>query len=59
LATLLVIIYLKPFLVRLEASLHGLQVAHIRKASFGSMDDVEILGSDTIMLAFEAAGVLL
>jgi hypothetical protein len=57
LATLLVIIYLEPFLVRLEASLHGLQVA--QKVSFGSMGDVEILGSDSIMLAFEAAGVLL
>jgi hypothetical protein len=67
-ATLLFIIYLEPFLVRLEASLHGLQVAHIREASFGYMDDVEILGShlsdiktvDTITLAFEAAaGALL
>jgi hypothetical protein len=51
------------FLVRLEACLRGLQVAHIREASFGYMDDVEILGShlsdiktvDTITLAFEAA----
>jgi hypothetical protein len=67
-ATLLFIIYLEPFLVRLEASLHGLQVAHIKEASFGYMDDVEILGShlsdiktvDTITLAFEAAaGALL
>jgi len=68
LAALLFIIYLEPFLVRLEASLRGLQLAHIREAAFGYMDDVEVLGShlsdiimvDSITLDFEAAsGALL
>jgi hypothetical protein len=68
LAALLFIIYLEPFLVRLEASLKGLQLAHIREAAFGYMDDVEVLGShlsdiimvDSITLDFEAAsGALL
>jgi hypothetical protein len=67
-AALLFVLYLEPFLGRLEASLQGLKVAHFREASFGYMDDVEILGShlsditkvDTITLAFEAAaGALL
>ncbi len=67
-AVLLFIIYLEPFLVRLMASLHGLQLTHVREASFGYMDDVEILGShisnittvDIITLAFEvASGALL
>jgi hypothetical protein len=31
---------LGAFLVRLEASLHDLQMDHIREASFGNMDDV-------------------
>jgi hypothetical protein len=63
LAALLFILYIEPFLVRLEAALHGLMVAHIREASFGYMDDVNILGShlsditkvDFITLQFEAA----
>ena len=68
LAALLFVIYLEPFLVRLEASLRGLQVAHFREASFGYMDDVTVLGShlsdiskvNNITLAFEAAaGALL
>ena len=68
LAALLFVIYLEPFLVRLEASLQGLQVAHFREASFGYMDDVTVLGShlsdisrvNVITLAFEAAaGALL
>ena len=68
LAALLFVIYLEPFLVRLEANLQGLQVAHFREASFGYMDDVTVLGShlsdisrvNIITLAFEAAaGALL
>ena len=68
LAALLFIIYLEPFLVKLEASLRGLQLAHIREAAFGYMDDVEVLGShlsdittvDSVTLDFEAAsGALL
>ena len=63
LAALLFIIYIEPYLVRLEAALHGLQMANIREASFGYMDDVNILGShisdiltvDSITLDFEAA----
>ena len=63
LAALLFIIYIEPFLVRLEAGLHGLLVANIREASFGYMDDVNILGShisdiitvDSITQDFEAA----
>jgi len=46
LAALLFIIYLEPFLVRLEADLSGLRVANIREASFGCMSDVEALGDD-------------
>jgi hypothetical protein len=46
LAALLFIIYLEPFLVRLEAVLSGLWVANIRKASFAYMDDVQALGDD-------------
>jgi hypothetical protein len=54
--------------VKLEASLRGLQLAHIREAAFGYMDDVEVLGShlsdittvDSVTLDFEAAsGALL
>jgi hypothetical protein len=54
--------------VRLEANLLGLTVAQFREASYGYIDDVEILGShlsditkvDTIILALEAAtGALL
>jgi hypothetical protein len=37
---------LEPFLVWLEAVLSGLRVANIREASFGYMDDVQILGDD-------------
>jgi hypothetical protein len=68
LAALLFVLYLEPFLVRLEANLRGLKVGHFREASFGYMDDVTVLGShlsditrvDTITLAFEAAaGALL
>jgi hypothetical protein len=47
LGALLYIIYIKPFLVRLEAALSGLRVANICEASFGYMDDVEFLG-DTL-----------
>ncbi len=46
LAALLFVIYLEPFLVRLEAVLTGLWVANIREASFGYMDDVQVLGDD-------------
>ncbi len=68
LAALLFVIYPEPFLVRLEANLEGLQVAHFREASFGYMDEVTVLGShlsdisrvNIITLAFEAAaGALL
>ena len=45
-AALLFVIYLEPFLVRLEAVLSGLRVANIREASFGYMDDVQVLGDD-------------
>ncbi len=63
LAALLFILYIEPFLVRLEAALTGLRVANIREASFGYMDDVEVLGdklSDIIIMDqvcrdFEAA----
>ncbi len=46
--------------MRLEASLFGLQLAHVREVQY--MDDVEVLGSyfSTISLAFEtASGALL
>jgi len=43
LAALLFIIYLEPFLVRLEAVLSGLRVANIREAY---MDNVQALGDD-------------
>jgi hypothetical protein len=46
LAALLFIIYLEPFLVRLEAVLSGLLVANIREASFAYVDDVQALGDD-------------
>ena len=46
LAALLFVIYLEPFLVRLEAVLSGLRVANIREASFRYMDDVQVLGDD-------------
>jgi hypothetical protein len=46
LAALLFVIYLEPFLVRLEAVLSGLRVANIREASFGHMDNVQVLGDD-------------
>ncbi len=46
LAALLFVIYLEPFLVRLEAVLTGLRVANIREASFGYMDYVQVLGDD-------------
>jgi hypothetical protein len=46
LAALLFVIYLEPFLVRLEAVLSGLRVANIREASFGYMDDIQVLGKD-------------
>jgi hypothetical protein len=49
LAALLFIIYLEPFLVRLEANLRGLQLAHVREASFGHMDDVGMLGVATCL----------
>jgi hypothetical protein len=34
------------FLVRLEAVLIGLRVANIREASFGYMDNIQVLGND-------------
>ncbi len=46
LAALLFIIYLEPFLVRLEAVLSGLRVANIRDAFFGYMANVQALGDD-------------
>jgi hypothetical protein len=46
LAALLFVIHLEPFLVRLEAVLTGLRVTNIREASFGYMDDVQVLGDD-------------
>jgi hypothetical protein len=46
LAALLFIIYLEPFLVRLEAVLSGLRVANIREASFAFIDDVQALGDE-------------
>jgi len=63
LAVLLFLSNIEPFLVCLEASLHGLQVAHIRKASLGYMDDVNVLGGplsgiikvDSLTLKFEVA----
>jgi len=45
LAVLLFILYLEPFLVRLKARLRGLMVPHIKEASFGYMDEVNILGN--------------
>ncbi len=45
-SALLFVIYLEPFLVRLEAVLTGLRVANMREASFGFMDDVQVLGDD-------------
>jgi hypothetical protein len=68
LAALLFVLYLEPSLVRLEASLPGLRVAHFRDSSVGYLDDVTVLGShlsditkvDTLTRAFEAAsGALL
>jgi hypothetical protein len=46
LAALFFIIYLEPFLVRLEAVFFDLRVANIREASFGYMDDVQALRDD-------------
>ncbi len=46
LAALLFVIYLEPFLVRLEDVLSGLRVANIKEASFGYMDAVQVLGDD-------------
>jgi hypothetical protein len=40
LAALIFIIYLEPFLVRLEAVLSGLRVANIREASYGYINNV-------------------
>ncbi len=63
LASLLFVISIEPFLVKLEASLHGLHVGGVREASLGYMDDVAVLGSsledicrtDEICRNFEAA----
>ncbi len=60
LASLLFILWIKPFLVRLEASLFGLQMARSKRTH---LDDVEVLGShlsdiikvDSITLSFEVA----
>ncbi len=46
LTALLFVIYLDPFLVRLEAVLSSLRVANIREASFGYMDDIQVLRDD-------------
>jgi hypothetical protein len=46
LAALLFVIHLEPFLVWLEAVLTGLRVANIREASFGYMDEVQVVGDD-------------
>jgi hypothetical protein len=46
LAALLFVIHLEPFLVWLVAVLAGLRVANIREASFGYMDNVQVLGDD-------------
>jgi hypothetical protein len=40
------VIYIEPFLVRLEDLLRGLFMAGLREASFGYMDDVNMLGED-------------
>ena len=63
LAVLLFIINIELYLVRLEASLHGLRMAHIWESFFGYMDYVNVLGShlydilkvDSITREFEAA----
>jgi len=63
LACLLFVLYLEPFLAKLEAVLQGLRVANIKEVEFGYMDDVQILGdkdsdivaADTICRNFEAA----
>jgi hypothetical protein len=63
LAAFLFVLYLEPFLVKLKANFQGLKVAHFREASFGYMDDVNVLSSrlsditrvNTITLTYEAA----
>jgi hypothetical protein len=40
------VIYIEPFLVRLEDCIRGLFMGVIREASFGYMDDVNVLGED-------------
>jgi hypothetical protein len=45
-ASVFFVIYIEPFLVRLEELLRGLFMAGLREASFGYMDDVNVLGED-------------
>ncbi len=62
-SSLLFVLSIEPFLVQLEANLHGLYVGMVREASLGYMDDVATLGTmlddllrvDAICQDFEAA----
>ncbi|MBM3939095.1 MAG: hypothetical protein FJ333_10665, partial [Sphingomonadales bacterium] len=63
LAQILFVIQEEPFLLRLEASLHGLRYAGLREASLAYVDDVSVLSSkiedlvvlDGIVSDYEAA----
>jgi len=46
LASLIYVLYLEPFLVRLEAALRGLRFGGMRQATFAYMDNVEILSDN-------------
>jgi hypothetical protein len=67
-ASVFFVIYIEPFLVRLEQLLRGLFMAGLREASFDYMDDVNMLGedeediviADAVCRAFEeASGAIL
>jgi hypothetical protein len=67
-ASVFFVIYIEPFLVRLEDLIRGLFMGGIREASFGYMDDVNVLSedeediviADSVCRAFkEASGAIL